>query len=139
VPAAPGADAGRAQRRGAARGRLRRRADRRDESRWRHRQRAAAAVRCDRHREREGIEMSTWLRVATALLLTACDLALAQGQAAAFPSRPLRIYVPFNAGSGADSSSRFYGELLGKMFGQQVLVENKPGGSGVLAVQATRQ
>ena len=47
--------------------------------------------------------------------------------------------MPFSAGSGADSSSRFYGELIGKAFGQQVLVENKPGGSGVVAVQATRQ
>jgi tripartite-type tricarboxylate transporter receptor subunit TctC len=75
--------------------------------------------------------------VAAGLLLG--QAALAQGQAAAFPSKPIRIYVPFNAGSGADSSSRFYGEMIGKMFGQQVLVENKPGGSGVLAVQATRQ
>jgi tripartite-type tricarboxylate transporter receptor subunit TctC len=81
-------------------------------------------------------------RVARALcaaLALVCGVAHAQGPAAVFPSRPIRIYVPFNAGSGADSSSRFYGELIGKMFGQQVLVENKPGGSGVLAVQATRQ
>jgi tripartite-type tricarboxylate transporter receptor subunit TctC len=74
-----------------------------------------------------------------ATLALVCHLAWSQGQAANFPSRPIRIYVPFNAGSGADSSSRVYGEMIGKMFGQQVLVENKPGGSGVLAVQATRQ
>lgn len=60
-------------------------------------------------------------------------------QAAAFPNRPIKIYVPFTAGSGADSSSRFYGEQIGKLFNQQVVVENKPGGSGVIAVQATRQ
>ena len=76
---------------------------------------------------------------AAVLLFALCQLAQAQGQAANFPSRPIRIVVPFNAGSGADSSSRFYGELMAKMFGQQVLVENKPGGSGVLAVQAARQ
>jgi tripartite-type tricarboxylate transporter receptor subunit TctC len=84
--------------------------------------------------------MSSLLRAAgAALSILIGQAALAQSQAAAFPSKPIRIYVPFNAGSGADSSSRFYGEMIGKMFGQQVLVENKPGGSGVLAVQATRQ
>ncbi len=65
--------------------------------------------------------------------------ALAQAQATTFPSKPIKILVPFTAGSGADSASRFYGELIGKIFNQQVLVENKPGGSGVVAVQATRQ
>ncbi len=66
-------------------------------------------------------------------------LTQAQGAAANFPNKPIKILVPFNAGSGADSSSRFYGEQIGKILGQQVLVENKPGGSGVIAVQATRQ
>lgn len=90
---------------------------------------------------------SALTRPVPALLLAASLLlglpALAQsaaaGAAAAFPSKQIRILVPFNAGSGADSSSRFYGEQLGKLFGQQVLVENKPGGSGVIAVQAVRQ
>ena len=58
---------------------------------------------------------------------------------ALFPNKPFKIYVPFTAGSGADSSSRFYGEQLGKLVGQQVVVENRPGGSGVVAVQAVRQ
>jgi tripartite-type tricarboxylate transporter receptor subunit TctC len=76
------------------------------------------------------------------LLLAASLLAalpaLAQ-TAATFPAKPIKILVPFNAGSGADSSSRFYGEQLGKLFNQTVTVENKPGGSGVIAVQAVRQ
>ena len=76
------------------------------------------------------------------LLLAASLLAalptLAQ-TAAGFPAKPIKILVPFNAGSGADSSSRFYGEQLGKLFNQTVTVENKPGGSGVVAVQAVRQ
>ena len=64
--------------------------------------------------------------------------ALAQ-TASGFPAKPIKILVPFNAGSGADSSSRFYGEQLGKLFNQTVTVENRPGGSGVIAVQAVRQ
>ncbi len=51
----------------------------------------------------------------------------------------MKILVPFTAGSGADSSSRFYGEQLSRLLNQTVTVENKPGGSGVIAVQAIRQ
>jgi tripartite-type tricarboxylate transporter receptor subunit TctC len=77
-----------------------------------------------------------WILAATTLALSP---ALALAQAAAFPSKPMKILVPFTAGSGADSSSRFYGEQLSKMLNQTVTVENKPGGSGVIAVQAVRQ
>jgi tripartite-type tricarboxylate transporter receptor subunit TctC len=77
------------------------------------------------------------------LLLAAVLAALASATlaqtAANFPSKPMKVLVPFTAGSGADSSSRFYGEQLGKLFNQTVTVENRPGGSGVVAVQATRQ
>lgn len=77
-----------------------------------------------------------WILATTTLALSP---ALALAQAAAFPSKPMKIMVPFTAGSGADSSSRFYGEQLSKMLNQTVTVENKPGGSGVIAVQAVRQ
>jgi tripartite-type tricarboxylate transporter receptor subunit TctC len=53
-----------------------------------------------------------------------------------FPSKPFRIFVPFTAGSGSDTSARFFGERLAKQFGQTALVENKPGASGIIAVQA---
>ncbi|MBC7955362.1 MAG: tripartite tricarboxylate transporter substrate binding protein [Cytophagales bacterium] len=79
--------------------------------------------------------LSAFLTLAVGLLASP----LALGQAATFPNKPIRILVPFTAGSGADSSSRFYGEQLAKAFNQQVLVDNRPGGSGVVAVQATRQ
>ena len=59
--------------------------------------------------------------------------------AANFPNKAMKVLVPFTAGSGADSASRFYGEALGKLFGQAVTIENRPGGSGVVAVQALRQ
>jgi tripartite-type tricarboxylate transporter receptor subunit TctC len=71
-------------------------------------------------------------------MLLALAATLVHGQAANYPSKPIRILVPFTAGSGADSSSRIYGELLSRLFGQPVLVENRPGGSGILAVQAVK-
>ncbi len=76
--------------------------------------------------------------VALAMALCAALPALAQ-TASSFPNKPLKILVPFTAGSGADTSSRVYGEMVAKMFGQQVVVENRPGGSGLVAVQAVRQ
>lgn len=73
-------------------------------------------------------------------ILTAAAAALPGLAAAqAFPAKPMKILVPFTAGSGADSSSRFYGEQLSRLLGQTVTVENRPGGSGVIAVQAVRQ
>ena len=73
----------------------------------------------------------------TASLLCLTPL-LSFGQTANYPSKPIRIIVPFTAGSGADSSSRAYGEMLARLWGQPVLIENKPGGSGILAMQSVK-
>jgi tripartite-type tricarboxylate transporter receptor subunit TctC len=74
----------------------------------------------------------------TAALAALTQATGAWAQAASFPSKPIRILVPFNAGSGADSYSRFFGELMSRSLGQPVLVENRPGASGLLAMQALR-
>jgi tripartite-type tricarboxylate transporter receptor subunit TctC len=69
----------------------------------------------------------------TALPLVALSRAsLAQGTSL-FPSRPIRI-VPFGtAGGPIDALARAYGERLEKRWGQPVLVDPKPGASGVIA------
>ena len=64
---------------------------------------------------------------------------VARAQAAGFPSKPIRIVVPFNAGSGSDSAARIYGEVMARSLGQTVVVENRPGGSGLLAIQLVKQ
>ena len=53
-----------------------------------------------------------------------------------FPTRPIRILVPFTAGSGSDVYARFFGKKLSDILGQPVIVENKPGAGGALSVQA---
>ena len=53
-----------------------------------------------------------------------------------YPSRPVKIVVSLPAGSSPDIRARIIAEQLTKMWGQQVVVENRPGGGGLIAVQA---
>jgi tripartite-type tricarboxylate transporter receptor subunit TctC len=56
-----------------------------------------------------------------------------------FPSRPVKITTPFPAGSGPDAALRIVAERLARKWGQAVVVENKPGGNGFIAVAAFKQ
>ena len=56
----------------------------------------------------------------------------------AFPARPLRIIVPFPPGAITDATSRILATELGKIVGQTVIVENKPGAGTVIGTQATK-
>jgi putative tricarboxylic transport membrane protein len=69
------------------------------------------------------------------LAITAVGLSRAAAQVK-FPSRPVKIIVSLPAGSGPDIRARIIAEQLTKMWGQQVVVENRPGGGGLIAVQA---
>ena len=75
------------------------------------------------------------LSIVAGAALLSCALGAA---AQAYPSKPLRIMIPFAVGSGSDTNARFFGELVSKAFGQPVLVENRPGGSGISAVLAVK-
>ena len=61
----------------------------------------------------------------------------AQESAANFPSKQVRIIVPFVAGGGSDQMARLLAQKLADKWGQRVIVENRPGGNTVIATQAT--
>jgi tripartite-type tricarboxylate transporter receptor subunit TctC len=72
--------------------------------------------------------------------LTAPALALpwrtARAQAEIYPSRPIRVLIPFAAGGGQDEFARRFLPLLGGGIGSRVIIDNRAGGNGVLATEA---
>jgi tripartite-type tricarboxylate transporter receptor subunit TctC len=63
-------------------------------------------------------------------IVPACDV-----WAQTFPSRPVRIIVPYAPGGSGDILTRLLGSKLSAIWGQQIVVENKPGGGGLIATE----
>src|SRR3981189_1576309 len=63
-------------------------------------------------------------------------LAGASAHAETFPSRPVHILVPYAAGGAVDVLARTLGQSLAKIWGQQPVIDNRPGAGGVIASQA---
>jgi tripartite-type tricarboxylate transporter receptor subunit TctC len=63
-------------------------------------------------------------------------LAVAPAQADEFPSRPVRVIVPFSPGGAVDGPMRLIAQDLGKRLGQSVIVENRPGAGATIGTDA---
>src|ERR1700738_4511730 len=60
----------------------------------------------------------------------------APAQAQTYPTKPIHVLVPYAPGGIADIAARILGAKLTEAWGQQVVVDNKPGGNGFIAMTA---
>ncbi len=79
-----------------------------------------------------------WRTVAIAALIAALAVVVTAplAQAQNWPTRAVKLVVPFGPGAGSDLGARLLAEKLQAKWGQPVVVENKPGGDGMIAIQA---
>ncbi len=75
----------------------------------------------------------------TRLLSTLLLLALALPASAQYPAKPVRLICPFPAGGAADNVTRIVARGIADALGQQVIVDNRPGGDGMVASNALLQ
>jgi tripartite-type tricarboxylate transporter receptor subunit TctC len=76
----------------------------------------------------------------TAVTVLASVLACAAAPAAfaqSFPTKQIRIIVPFTPGSATDVMARIVGERLTAAWGQPVIVDNRPGAGGTIGIRET--
>ena len=71
------------------------------------------------------------------LFVIACGVTgTAFAQRPEWPSKPIKMLVPYGAGGAADVAARLFAEHLGQSFGQQFVVENRTGGGGLIGALA---
>ena len=60
---------------------------------------------------------------------------IASAQAAEYPSRTIKMIIPFSPGGGSDTLGRVLAEKMGNELGTSVIVENKPGASSIIGTE----
>ena len=76
--------------------------------------------------------LGCWLAGA---VLAYSGASVAQDRPGGYPVRPIRIVISWSPGAGGDMMARAVAQMLSDAWGQNVIVDNRPGGSGVIAVE----
>ncbi|HET7596462.1 MAG TPA: tripartite tricarboxylate transporter substrate binding protein, partial [Burkholderiales bacterium] len=79
--------------------------------------------------------MTSVARIASALLAAGCIAGFSGAQAQTYPSRPVRVVVPFSPGGAADTPGRMLAPRLADALGQQVLIDNRPGAGSTIGTE----
>ena len=77
------------------------------------------------------IRSSLWIATILAVLLPATSFAQTK-----YPVKPLRLILPFAAGSAVDVLARLYAQRMSENWGQQVIVDNRVGANGIIGMEA---
>ena len=76
--------------------------------------------------------MTSWLRLLGIGLTTSLTLVAAPSHADTYPSKPIRLIVPFPASGATDLLARAIAQKVGASMGQQIVVDNRPGAGGAI-------
>lgn len=80
--------------------------------------------------------MTTASRLQLTLITLLASWSVLQASAQTFPAAPVKLIVPLTAGSGADTAARLLASSLSKVWGQPVVVDNRPGAGGLIGTSA---
>src|SRR6476659_11417073 len=78
----------------------------------------------------------TMLRLLIALAALCAASAMNPASAQSYPQRPVRFILQFGPGAGVDITARMLADRLSQRWGKAVVVENRPGGDGLVAINA---
>lgn len=78
-------------------------------------------------------------RIVTQLIITGLIVSTTFAKAQNYPDKPIKVITSFSAGSGPDALMRNVGDKMGKQLGQVVIIDNRPGANGWLAVDALKK
>ena len=76
--------------------------------------------------------MKTWLRLGSAAIALTLSTPWGLASEADYPTRPIKLVVPYPPGGGLDDIARMVGQKVSTVLGQPVLIENKPGANGAI-------
>jgi tripartite-type tricarboxylate transporter receptor subunit TctC len=76
--------------------------------------------------------------VTTALAIAALSALPSTGQGQAYPTKPIRLIVPFPAGGGVDFIGRIAGRGMSERLGQQVVIENRAGANAIVGLEVLK-